>query len=30
LFREMNRGVEWVFSDNAAEMQKIVNQLLQD
>jgi glycerophosphoryl diester phosphodiesterase len=30
LFREMNRGVEWVFSDNAAEMQKIVNQLLQN
>jgi glycerophosphoryl diester phosphodiesterase len=29
LFRELNRGVEWVFSDNAVELQKIVNQLLQ-
>lgn len=28
LFRELNRGVEWVFSDNAVELQKIVNQLL--
>ena len=29
LFRELNRGVEWVFSDNAVALQKIVNQLLQ-
>ena len=29
LFRELNRGVEWVFSDNAVELQKIVDQLLQ-
>jgi glycerophosphoryl diester phosphodiesterase len=28
LFRELNRNVEWIFSDNAAELQKIVNQLL--
>jgi glycerophosphoryl diester phosphodiesterase len=30
LFRELNRGVEWIFSENALELQKIVNQLLQD
>ena len=30
LFRELNRNVEWIFSDNAVELQKIVNQLLQD
>jgi len=30
LFRELNRNVEWVFSDNAVELQKIVNQLLQN
>jgi glycerophosphoryl diester phosphodiesterase len=30
LFRELNRGVEWIFSDNAVELQKVVNQLLQD
>ena len=30
LFRELNRNVEWMFSDNAVELQKIVNQLLQD
>ncbi len=30
LFRELNRGVEWIFSDNAIELQKIVNQLLQN
>ena len=30
LFRELNRNVEWVFSNNAVELQKIVNQLLQD
>ena len=29
LFRELNRNVEWMFSDNAVELQKIVNQLLQ-
>jgi glycerophosphoryl diester phosphodiesterase len=28
LFREVNRGVEWTFSDNAVELQKIVNRLL--
>ena len=28
LFREMNRGVEWIFSDNAVALQKGVNQLL--
>jgi glycerophosphoryl diester phosphodiesterase len=30
LFRELNRNVEWMFSDNAVELQKIVNQLLQN
>ena len=30
LFRELNRNVEWMFSDNAVELQKVVNQLLQD
>ena len=29
LFRELNRGVEWIFSDNAVELQQIVNRLLQ-
>lgn len=29
LFRELNRGVEWIFSDNAVALQKIVNRLLQ-
>ncbi|MEJ2220438.1 MAG: hypothetical protein P8X80_06455 [Desulfobacterales bacterium] len=29
LFRELNRDVEWIFSDNAVELQQIVNQLLQ-
>ncbi len=28
LFRELNRGVEWLFSDNAVELQKVVNQLV--
>ena len=28
LFREVNRNVEWIFSDNAVELQKIVNRLL--
>jgi glycerophosphoryl diester phosphodiesterase len=28
LFRELNRGVEWIFSDNAVALQKVVNQLL--
>jgi glycerophosphoryl diester phosphodiesterase len=28
LFRELNRDVEWIFSDNAVELQKVVNQLL--
>jgi len=30
LFRELNRNVEWMFSDNAVELQKVVNQLLQN
>jgi len=30
LFRELNRNVEWMFSDNAVELQKIVNRLLQN
>ena len=30
LFRELNRNVEWIFSDNAVELQKLVNQLLQN
>lgn len=30
LFRELNRGVEWVFSDNAVALQQIVNRLLQN
>jgi glycerophosphoryl diester phosphodiesterase len=30
LFRELNRNVEWMFSDNAVELQKIVNRLLQE
>jgi glycerophosphoryl diester phosphodiesterase len=25
LFREINRGVEWIFSNNAAELQEIAN-----
>jgi glycerophosphoryl diester phosphodiesterase len=29
LFRELNRSVEWIFSDNAVELQNVVNQLLQ-
>jgi glycerophosphoryl diester phosphodiesterase len=28
LFRELNRGVEWIFSNNAAAMQKLVDGLL--
>ena len=28
LFREVNRGVEWIFSNNAGELQEIVNRLL--
>jgi len=27
LFREINRGVEWIFSNNAAELQAIVWQI---
>ena len=30
LFRELNRGVEWVFSDNAVALQKVVDRLLQN
>jgi glycerophosphoryl diester phosphodiesterase len=30
LFRELNRGVEWIFSDNAVALQHIVDQLLQN
>jgi len=29
LFRELNRGVEWIFSNNAAELQKIVHYQLE-
>jgi glycerophosphoryl diester phosphodiesterase len=29
LFRELNRGVEWIFSNNAAELQKIVRDAIQ-
>ena len=29
LFRELNRGIEWIFSNNAAELQAIVQQLMQ-
>ena len=28
LFREINRGVEWIFSNNAGELQEIINRLL--
>ena len=28
LFRELNRGVEWIFSNNAVELQNICNSLL--
>jgi len=28
LFREVNRGVEWIFSNNAGELQGIINRLL--
>ena len=28
LFREINRGVEWIFSNNAAEVQTIVGRLI--
>jgi len=28
LFRELNRGVEWLFSNNAVEMQKVCNSFL--
>jgi glycerophosphoryl diester phosphodiesterase len=27
LFREINRGVEWIFSNKAAELQRIANRL---
>jgi glycerophosphoryl diester phosphodiesterase len=27
LFRELNRGIEWLFSNNAAELQKMVDQV---
>ena len=29
LFREINRGVEWIFSNNAAELQTIVRRLIE-
>jgi glycerophosphoryl diester phosphodiesterase len=29
LFRELNRGAEWIFSNNATDLQKIVQHLLQ-
>lgn len=28
LFRELNRGVEWIFSDNAVKLQQAVDELL--
>ena len=28
LFREVNRGVEWIFSNNAGKLQEIINRLL--
>ena len=28
LLREINRGVEWIFSNNAGELQEIINRLL--
>jgi glycerophosphoryl diester phosphodiesterase len=28
LFRELNRGIEWLFSNNAAELQRLVNDLI--
>ena len=28
LFREINRGVEWIFSNNAGELMKIINSLI--
>jgi glycerophosphoryl diester phosphodiesterase len=28
LFREINRGVEWIFSNNAVELQTIVRRLI--
>ena len=27
LFREVNRGVEWIFSNNAGELMAIINRL---
>ncbi len=29
LFREINRGIEWIYSNNAAELQTIVNSLIE-
>jgi glycerophosphoryl diester phosphodiesterase len=29
LFRELNRGIEWIFSNNAVELQNICNSLLE-
>ena len=29
LFREINRGVDWIFSNNAAELQTILNKLFE-
>jgi glycerophosphoryl diester phosphodiesterase len=28
LFRELNRGIEWLFSNNAAELQALVDSLI--
>jgi len=28
LFRELNRGIEWIFSNHAAELQRTCNSLL--
>jgi glycerophosphoryl diester phosphodiesterase len=30
LFREVNRGVEWIFSNNAGELQALISRLLDE
>jgi glycerophosphoryl diester phosphodiesterase len=30
LFRELNRGVEWIFSNHAVKLQSMCNSLLKD
>ena len=29
LFREINRGVEWIFSNNASELQSIIRKIIE-